>query len=53
MWQCNAIVVGSTYPAGDDDGVGEVSEELAALSNGARHDGGGRRGEHELKIGRK
>ena len=51
MWQCSATV-GRTYPAGDYDGVGEVSEELAALSDGARHDGGGRRREHELKIER-
>ena len=36
-------------PAGEDDGVREVGEELASLGNGSRHDGGGGGSEHELR----
>ena len=36
-------------PASEDDGVGEVGEELASLGNGSGHDGGGGGSEHELR----
>ena len=35
--------------AGDHDRVDDVGHEVAALGQGARHQGGGRRGEHELE----
>ena len=36
-------------PASQDDGVGEVGEELASLGNGTGHDGRSGGGEYELE----
>ena len=40
---------GRINPASQDDGVGEVGEELASLGNGSGHDGSGGGSEHELE----
>ena len=40
---------GRINPASQDDGVGEVGEELASLGNGTGHDGRSGGGEYELE----
>ena len=40
---------GRINPAGEDDGVGEVSEELASLRNGSAHNRGSGGSEHKLR----
>ena len=39
---------GRINPTGEDDGVGEVSEELASLRNGSAYNSGGCGSEHKL-----
>ena len=43
---------GRINPACEDDGVGEVSEELASLRNGSAYNSGGCGSEHELRENR-